>query len=76
MSLDLPLRYGDHIVVDVAFLEVRVNTHELNMLSSFLQATTVLDDLFQTNTGPPRCTDCAFSPLCLSAGQSRGRGAS
>ena len=63
MDLDLPLRYRNHVIIDLTFLEVCINTHELNMLSPSFQTTTVLDDLFQADARPSRCPNCTFTPL-------------
>lgn len=67
MDLDLPPGYRNHIVVDFTFLEVGIDTHQLNVPGSVFQAAAMFDDLFHADTSPSCSTDCALAPLCLLA---------
>ena len=52
VSLDLSPWYRDNVVVDLAFLEVRIDSHEFDMLGAVLKSATVFDDLLQTDARP------------------------
>lgn len=45
MSSDLPPWYRDNVVVNLAFLKVRVDSHEFDILGTVFESATMLDDL-------------------------------
>ena len=56
VDLDLSPWHRDDVVVDLAFLEVRVYPHKVDMLGTFFESATVFDDLLQTDACPPCCS--------------------
>ena len=63
----LPPGYRNYVIVDSTFLELGIDTHELNVLGFVFQATAMLDHLFQADTSPSWSTNGALTPLCLLA---------
>lgn len=57
MGFDLLPRYRDDVVVNFTFFEIRVYSHEFDVLRAVFGSTTVLDDLFQADARPP-CRSC------------------
>jgi len=51
------------IVEDMAFLDIRMHTHKLDMLRAFCKTSTVFSDLLQADTCPFGGTNSSFAPL-------------
>ena len=67
---------GDNIVVNISFLEISIDPDELNVLRAILQATAMLEYLFEANPCPPCSSYCAFAPSVLSISWLLDKGAS
>ena len=57
------VRYRDHIIIDLPFLEVRIDTHELYIMCAFFEPTAVFENLFQAYASIAGCSNSSFAPL-------------
>ena len=61
---DLAIGHRNHIVVDIAFLEICIDTQKLNIVCTVFDSTTVLDHLLQADASIASSPYGTFAPLC------------